>query len=295
MPARGTATNRQRAVNRGLASNRQRATNRQNVDGSGGGGGGADLTNVSSLPAPGAADSTTIYHLSTDDRCYILNNAGTALVPIDLPGWPRRDGAADEEWEGSNTDPPSGWTWDNQNGTTVNTNNTRKSFITLSRSADAASQTVLYKNVPASPNKTYYAAIQWASDLNGSGNNTQCGLALRATATGALLIYTMAANPTPTLFVSNWSTSTLFNSIAYTETVIPVVGPGSYYVLAFTSDGTNIAFKYSPFHEGGEGNYVTVFTVAIATFLGAFNSYGLSFFKNSGTTSTMFCDWIRVV
>lgn len=253
------------------------------------------MNNVSSLPSPGSADATAVYHLSKDDRAYILNNAGTAMIPVDLPGWPRRDGAADEEWESTNASPPTGWTWDNQGTTTSNENGTRPSFLVLANSSDAGSHSVLYKNVPASPNKTYYACLQWASDLAGSGNNCQVGIAARNNTSGRLLVFVLAANPIPTFFVVRWTTSTSFNAIAFSGTVQPPFIPGSYGVMAFTSDGTNLAFKYSPFHQGGESNYVTIYSEAIATFLTSFDAFGLTILKNSGATNQLFCDWIRVV
>lgn len=253
------------------------------------------MNNVSSLPAPGAADSTVVYHLSTDDRAYILNNAATAMIPVDLPGWPRRDGSADEEWESADASPPTGWTWDNQGATTSNENGTRKSFLVLTKSTDAGSHSVLYKNVPASPNKTYYACLQWASDLAGSGNNCQVGIAARNNTSGKLLLFVLAANPVPTFFVTQWTTSSSFSAISFSGTVQPPFIPGTYGVMAFTSDGTNLAFKYSPFHQGAEQNYVTIYTETIASFLGAFDAYWITMFKNSGTTNQLFCDWIRVV
>jgi hypothetical protein len=69
MPARGTATNRQTAVNRQLAVGRLTASGRLYVDG-GGGGGGADMIVTASLPAPGAADTTSLYRLTVDNKLY---------------------------------------------------------------------------------------------------------------------------------------------------------------------------------------------------------------------------------
>lgn len=286
------ATNRQTAVNRQLPTGRLTASGRQSV--SAGGGGGSDLTNVSALPAPGAADASTIYHLDKDDRCYILNAAATALVPIDLPGWPRRDGSDDEEWETTDASPPTGWTWDNQSTTTSNENGTRKSFLVLTKSSDAAAHSVLYKAVPASPNKTYQACLQWASDIAGSGANCQAGIVARSSA-GALLVFVLSANPTPTFFVVRWTNSTSFNVIAYSGTIQPPFIPGTFGVMAMNYDGTNLAFQYAPFYEGGEANLVTIYSEAVATFLGTFNQFGLTILKNSGTTHRLFCDWLRVV
>ena len=257
------------------------------LSGSSSGGG---ITAVSSLGSAGGAINPKF--LTTDNHLYI--NDGTLWHPTDAPGWPRRDGADDEEWESNDANPPTGWTWDNQDSTADNENGTRKSHLVLDKSVNGSGQSVIYKAVPASSNKTYYAALQWGSDLAGSGNNCQVGIAARSSG-GKLLICTVAGNPTPTLFVARWDTSTSFNTISFTASIVPHIVPGQTFVLAFTSDGTNLSFKYSPHYGGGEETLKTVYSEAIATHLGTFNQFGLSIFKNSGTTNSLYCDWLRVL
>jgi len=295
MPARGTATNRQTASNRQNAVGRLAASNRQFVSG-GGGGGGSDLTNVSSLPSPGSASATTTYHLSKDDQLYILNAAGTALIPLHLPGWARRDGANDDEWEGSNVDPPSGWTWDNQDSTTVDTNNQRKSFTVLTKSNTADKLAVLYQNVPASPNKTYYSLFQWASDNKSSSSNSAVGLIARNNTSGRILFFFLSNSASqPILSVSQWLTSTSPIATVFSASIIPNFIPGMYGVLGMTFDGTSLSFKYSPLYNGAFENFVTVYSETLVAFIAAFDSFGIGIYHHRSVTTTLYSDWLRVV
>lgn len=297
MPARGTATNRQLRTNAGLASGRRAASGRLNIDGSGGGGGGADLTPVTSLPPPGSADPTKMYHLSKDDFTYILNNAGTALVPIHLPGWSRNDGANDDEWEGSNVDPPAGWTWDNQDTTTVNTNNTYKSNILLIKSNTANKLAALYKNVPASPTgKTFYCLFQWAADNKSTVGNSAVGMVARNNSNGRLIFYYLLnSGVSPLLVITRWADSSTPGITAFTAAVTCTFIPGIYGVLGFTYDGTNLIFKYAPQYNGAFENLVSIHTESIAGHLLSFDAFGLGIFNNGSVVTTLLSDWIRVV
>lgn len=255
-----------------------------------------DMIEVSSLPSVGGASATKLYKLSTDDKVYYRNNAGTLWLPVGAPGWPRRDGADDEEWESADANPPTGWTWDNQDSTSDNENGTRKSFLCLTKTVNGAGHCVLYKNVPASPsNKTYYACLQWGSDLAGTSSNQQIGISLRNNTNGKVVLFVVASSANPTTYVSHYTTTTAFDSLVFSASVVSTPIPHQYFVLGVTYDGTNLSFKYSPYHGGSEETMTTVYTETVASFLGSFDAYGLTIYKNNGTSNQLYCDWIRVV
>jgi hypothetical protein len=235
----------------------------------------------------------TTRQLTADGQIYFSN--GTNWYPFAYPGWPRRDGTDDEEWESADANPPTGWTWDNQASTTDNENGTRSSFLVLTKPTDQNGHSVLYKNVPASPNnKTYMGCFQVASDLTSLGNNHQAGLALRNNTNGRIVAFTVASAPNLTLFVANWTTTISFSTTPFTATGIPLIGYGDYIVLGIQFDGTNLSFRYSSYAGGAESNFVQVFTATVASFLTSFDAWGITIFKNAGTLNTSFCDWLRV-
>lgn len=301
MAARGTATNRALAVNRALSSNRQKASGRLNVlGGGGGGGGGADLTNTATLPAPGSADPTVIYHLTTDDHCYMLNAAGTAMVPVELPGWSRVDGANDQEWEGSNSDPPSGWAYQTQADWAANVNNTRKSCLVLTQSVFSGNFTLLYQTATiTTTNKTVYAVLEVVSSAGISNPNGRAGIGIRNSSNGrSVVVYAEYGNISVNLRQTDLVDATTgthnFNSA---QGMLPMNHP---FVFAISNDGTNLTFKFAPLYGGAFSDLTTIWTETLASFLtqigGAADQICYMMNMNtSGQTLKIISDWIRVV
>ena len=169
------------------------------------------------------------------------------------------------------------------------------SALSPSKSTTGSGHSVLYKNVPASPNKTYMACIQLASDLGVVSNSHQTGLAVRNNSNGKVVVFTASSNSQLTFTVVEWTTTTSFNSVLYTTTGSPPAVFSNYIVLAINFDGTNLSFRYSPYYNGSESNFIEIYTTTVAAFLGSFDSWGLTIFKNAGTLNTLYCDWLRVV
>lgn len=294
MPARGTATNRQPASNRQVAVGRRTASGRQNVDGSGGGGGGSSLIDSSGSTLGAVPAINTTKQLTADNQVYFSD--GINWRPFYNPGFIRYDGANDEEWEGANADPPSGWSYDNQSTATVDVNNVSKSELRMTASNTVSNRgAFLYKSAPASPsNKTYYAQIA----LENVGSDASYGgIFVRNNSNGRL--FSIAIGPSSgngTLFgvvVQKNTNSSTFSANALATSQLSF-GVNTSVVLAMVNDGTNITFKWGPFFGGKQTDLFTVYSEAIATFIGSWDQIG--YFLQAGGTGgmTLISDWFRI-
>lgn len=235
-----------------------------------------------------------------DSQLYVSD--GTLWRPTNFPGWPRRDGASDEEWEGTNADPPSGYSWDNQDSTAVNVNNTIPSRIVLTRTTNNTSSqiTALYKTATVTTtNKRLYANIIATSALQSGDNGYYAGLVARNSSNGKIVFFFIGWDSAYqwNVGVQNWTSSTSFSATVLDQVNVNLVTvPSCPVVLSIASDGTNLTFSYAPLVGGVEGMWLQVATATLGSFIGTWDQIGYGVRKSLGSTDMkVYSDWLRLL
>lgn len=253
---------------------------------------------VNSLGNPASANPNKLYRLTKDNQIYYVNSS-TLWVPMEAPGWPRRDGADDDEFEGTNSDPPSGWTWEGQNSTVVDTNNNRKSSLILTKTVgDGANIGNLYKAVSGLSSKRFYALCHYLSDMTSTIYQHRIMTAIRNSSNGKLMYFMFTNDPTGnklSLYVQRWTAWNNYTSTAYTPYLIRTFVQPMAIVLSIRGDGTNIIFEYAPYRDGGENTFITIYSETIANFIGSMDQISVASYFGGGTTHKVYFDWARVI
>ncbi len=259
-------------------------------------GGGASLidSNGATLGAVPAIDTTKF--LTADNQIYFSD--GSLWRPFTNPNWPRRDGASDEEWEGTADTLPAAWTQRVSTGVAIKINSELISNIVVKASAPGgAGSYIISRAVPGAPNKTYAARVIPQASYPANANGC-CGLIVAGgtAANKQLIVGFLIDNTVSNAIVgfnfSNWA----FSSSLFTTYAKLGISYNSPHIIAFTSDGTNLVFKYGT-DQGGEGCLTEFFTTAIATWIGTFDYFGIFLGAQTVTGvvgSRAICDWIRV-
>lgn len=236
--------------------------------------------------------------LTVDNRLYVSD--GTLWRPVDTPGWPRRDGADDTEWEITNADPPAGWAWDTQDSWVVDVNNTRKSCLQLTRATATGNFTTLYRSATfTSAGKTIFGVLEVLSSGSIAGNSGRAGIILRNSSNGRAVIlyieYEANVISVRVFDLNNATSGTL--KVARGNVILSLVTP---FIFAIQNDGTNLNFRVAPYGGGAESDFETIYSETLASFLtaagGDADQYGYIMNLNSGSqTLKIISDWIRVV
>lgn len=259
-----------------------------------------DIINVSSLPSPSSASLNYLYNLSKDDKLYYVNQAQTLWLPVESPGWPRANGTDDDDFEGTNADPPTGWTWENQDSIVVDCNNALKSHLVLSKSVAGSNVSSLYKTVSGLDTGTRFSLkvnlnTQTAEDVY----ECRCFIGLRESSTGKLVVMWMensTATPYPPTFKTDkWTNySTFFsNGIIGGYEWIPHAYP---IILSVRYTGGNFEFSWACYYGGTSLVYSLFHSYANSSFMTTVDQACFGIFLSSATSSkktTTFFDWAR--
>jgi len=246
-----------------------------------------DMIEVTSLPSVGGASATQLYKLSKDNKLYFKDSSGALWRPVDQPGWPRRDASEDEEWEGANADPPSGWTYDNHSVVVADVNNLTPSLLRMSATSGTSGRgAYLYKTASSPTNKRYYAPI---TVLPVGSSATYGGLFVRNNSNGRLICL-LSSHIGEVLIQKNTDSST-FNANALTADI--ELTRSARTMLAIENDGTNIVFRVAS-GDSAETDWRTVYSETIATYITSFDQVGYCL-QTSSSGAHMLSDWFRVV
>lgn len=224
------------------------------------------------------------------------------MVPVELPGWSRVDGANDQEWEGSNADPPTGWAYQTQADWAANVNSSKKSSLVLTQSVNSGNFTLLYQTATiTTTNKTVYSVLEVVSSLGVASANGRAGIGIRNSSNGRSVVLYIEYGDGFVRFRTTdlVDATTGTHNMNTAQAMFPLNHP---FVLMIANDGTNLTFKAGPLYGGGfaDAPTATFATETLASFLTQIGGSAdqICYMMNmntSGQTLKIISDWIRVV
>lgn len=251
------------------------------------------------LPDPAVADATAFYRLSLDDRLYRLDQNGLLWLPAEAPGWPRRDGAYDTDFEAGET----AFTWVNQQSCTTDWGALAKSKLLITATTSHDSVRFYKRSCPAGlTDKRAMACFCFQPDFLASAGGTaqDVGIGVKNTSSGKIIsiVQTGFYQRGSGFLVMRHNTETSWSATPFSAAYASV-GHNMPVVLAIWADASTIYFEYAPYIGGSESKFMRVYSESLATFIGTgIDEMGLIIYKGasgSGNKIQMLCDWLRVI